>query len=94
MRHGRPTSSLLEPRVSRSFDAVGHSEHGGTLRIAGEVAADELRRLPRVAAASPAPLADARVLPVSVVAEAGALRGPRIGPRLCARGPPFLGLAQ
>ena len=45
-------------------------------------------------AASPAPLADARVLPVSVVAEARALRGPRIGPRLCAHGPPFLGLAR
>ena len=56
MRHGRPTSSLLELRVSRSFDAVGHSEHGGTLHIAGEVAAGELRRLPRIAAASPSSL--------------------------------------
>ena len=54
MHHGRPTSTLLELRVSRSFDAVGHSEHGGTLRITGEVAAGELRRLPRVAAASSA----------------------------------------
>ena len=56
MRHGRPTSSLLELRVSRSFDAVGYIEHRGTLRITGEVAADELRHLPRVAAASPASL--------------------------------------
>ena len=51
---------------------------------------------------SPVSLADARVLPVSVAAEAGAQRGPhvlgravcgpqepRLGPRRCARGPLF-----
>ena len=42
--------------MSRSIDAGGRDGHGGTLRIAGEVAADELRRLPRVAATSPASL--------------------------------------
>ena len=42
---------------------------------------------------SPACLADTRVLPVSVAAEAGAQLGPLAplsGPRLCARGPPCL----
>ena len=45
---------------------------------------------------SPVSLTDERALPVSVVAEAGAQRGPRrVGPRQrVSRGPPFLGLAR
>ena len=54
MRHGRAAVgrgrrpwSPLELRVSRSFGVVGHGVHGGTLRVAGEATAGELRHLPR-----------------------------------------------
>ena len=81
-------------RDHESFGLVGKSKRGDLGST--PVLFDSPEGLPSASstvaeAASPAPLADARVLPVSVVAEAGALRGPRIGPRLCARGPPFLG---